>query len=592
MFLRDLRYALRSLARSPGLTAALLATVAVGIGTHAAVGGFINGLLSHGLAIPDAKRLAAVYARDTEGRYEPVTWERYLTLQHSVSSFDSMAAFRESRGSVTLHGRSNWMTVARATPAIWDVVRIPAELGRIAFATGDGEPLAGVVIASRVWRNEFAAQPDVIGADAVVDGRPARIVGVAPDWFEGVYVGRNVDVWIAFDERDAASRRHAGVGILGRLRDGRTVANAQEEASAAIGESALVLNYSGTEPEIQMKLAELKRVLGWAAALVFLTAAATVAGLLLSRAMRRSQETAARITLGATLMRLASMVVADSVVIAVGGGALGAVVAFWTASALPSRLYVEDAARLQFAPDARQIAVIAAGYSALMLVCALAPLVQIGRQGPMDVLRRTGGGGVTSMSWLRSLLVVAQMCICVVLVVGAALIFQAFRQSLHTVRADRLGEPIVVTLDASGGFSRPAAGQDYFRRAEQALIAMPGVTATAWVATLPGARPSSAGLRVESRPIGWRDITVDAMIPSGRELLAFTLKAGRMFRGGDGRLACRVALVNEAMASRYFDGDAVGRSMRSEAGRRIDVVGVVEAPAAKLAGVRASRVLL
>ena len=93
----------------------------------------------------------------------------------------------------------------------------------------------------RVWRNEFAAQPDVIGAKAIVAGRPARIVGVAPDWFEGVYVGRNVDVWIAVDERVAASSQRAGVEILGRLRDGRSVANAQEEAGAAIGEPAIVV---------------------------------------------------------------------------------------------------------------------------------------------------------------------------------------------------------------------------------------------------------------------------------------------------------------------------------------------------------------
>ncbi|HXT32482.1 MAG TPA: ABC transporter permease [Vicinamibacterales bacterium] len=579
MLLRDLRYALRSLGRSPGLTAALVATVAVGIGTHAAVGGFINGLLAHGLAVPDAGRLAGIYSRDADGRYQPLTWQQYHALPQAAPSFATIAAFRESRGSVTLHGRANWMSVARATPDLWNVVRIPAALGRISFA-GDGQQnaAAAIVVAARVWRNEFAAQPDAIGAEAEVDGRRARIVGVAPDWFEGIYVGRNVDVWIAFDERDAAVEERAAVGVLGRLRDGRTAADAQSEVGAALGQSTIVLAYSGTEPELQLKLTELKRVLGWAAALVFLTAAASVAGLLLSRAVRRSHETAARITLGATPARLASLVLADSLVISLCGGVFGGVVAFWTASALPAQLYVEDASRLKFAADAWQIARIAAGYSGLMLLCGLAPLMQMRRQGPMDVLRRTGGGSMTAMSGPRSLLVVGQMCTCIILVVGAALVFQAFRQSLRTVRADRLGDPIVATLEASGGYSRPEAGQDYFLRAEQALLRVPGVNATAWAGTLPGARPSSATLRFEPRPIGWRDVSVDAMIPEGRDLLAFTLKGGRMFRGGDGRLACRAALVNEAMAARYFEGNAVGRSMRSAAGRRIDIVGVVDPP--------------
>jgi hypothetical protein len=185
-----------------------------------------------------------------------------------------MAAFRELRGSVDA-ARPLELDDGRNArrPAIWDVVRIPAELGRIAFATGDGEPLAGVVIASRVWRKRIRGATGChrrgrcrrrpAGAHRRRDPRLVRGASTSAGTSTCGSPSTNATL------RQAGT---AGVGILGRLRDGRTAADAQEEASAAIGESAVVVNYSGTEPEIQLKLTELKRVLGWAAALVFLTA--------------------------------------------------------------------------------------------------------------------------------------------------------------------------------------------------------------------------------------------------------------------------------------------------------------------------------
>src|SRR5262249_13825481 len=162
------------------------------------------------------------------------------------------------------------------------------------------------------------------------------------------------------------------------------------------------------------------------------TAAATVAGFLLSRAARRAHETAARVALGATRARLAGQILADSVIISAAGGAFGAIVAWWSVSALPALLYVEDAERLRLAMNPPQVGVSAATYSLLMLVCALAPLAQVHRHGPMMVLRRSGGPLVESGGRLRSALVVAQMSASVVLVVGAALLFQGFRAALQS----------------------------------------------------------------------------------------------------------------------------------------------------------------
>ena len=327
----------------------------------------------------------------------------------------------------------------------------------------DDDPDAfGVVLSYRVWRNDFGGREAVIGSALTVNGHRAWVAGVLPGSVEGLYLGRAVDVWMPFQ-----TTREARVTALGRLGPGATVANARTELAALAGDGRALaaMPYAGVEPEVQQKLARVKLLLQWAVALVFLTAAANLAGFLLSRSARRGHETAARVALGATRGRLASQIFAESLVIAIAGGAFGVVVAYWTASVLPALLYREDAARLRLTLEPAGVAATAALYAGLMLVCSLAPMTQVGRYGPMTVLRRSGDGGSTSVGWLRSTLAAAQMAVCVVLVIGTALLFQGFRQALRTARGDRLGEPIVAVLDAGARFARPDAGRDYYARA-------------------------------------------------------------------------------------------------------------------------------
>jgi hypothetical protein len=148
--LRDLRYSVRSLVRSPAFTTVLLATVAIGVGSQAAIGGFVNGLLTRDLALPDAPRLASVYWRDGD-RFEPVPYERYVALRQAASSFDAIAAFRESRANVTVNGHWSWLSIGAATPEIWVATGVEPALGRMTFADEgrDASP-TGVVIAYRL----------------------------------------------------------------------------------------------------------------------------------------------------------------------------------------------------------------------------------------------------------------------------------------------------------------------------------------------------------------------------------------------------------------------------------------------------------
>ena len=547
-FLRDLGYSVRSLSRSPAVTAALLTTIAVGTGAHAAVTGYVNGLMTRTLGVPDVDRVVVIEGAD----------ER--TVRSRSSGFDALGTFRETRGTVTVDGHAVWMALGRVSAGVWDVLRVTA-------AKGDTR---GIVISHRVWTDVFRGRLDVVGADLTIDGRAGHVAGVAPEWFEGLYFGRPIEVWVPSDGAAASAGNRAPV-VLGRLGS----ASAFEDVRLALSGTS-VIRYTGVEPAVAAKMADVQRVLTWAALFVFLTAAANVAGFLLSRATRRSHETAARIALGASERDLASLILADSLIISVCGGALGGLVAFWAAQAFPALLWSEDAARLHFVPAAGPIARTAASYSAVMVVCALAPLLRIRRDGPLTILRKTGGTQVTSVGALRSSLVIAQMAVCSVLIIASGFLLEGFRQSLRTARAERLGDPIVAILEASGGFGREVQGIEYFRAVDSEIRKVPGVTAVAWISTPPGGRPSEQTLRVEQPASAMRDISIDTQpFPSGRGVDALELKAGRMFGGGDGPRSCPVAIVNPAAADRYFEGDAVGRSIEDRSGRRIDIVGVV-----------------
>jgi hypothetical protein len=331
--------------------------------------------------------------------------------------------------------------------------------------------------------------------------------------------------------------------------------------------------------EGQFKLQRLRTLLSWTVGLVFVTATANVAGLLLSRAARRTYETAARAALGATPRRLAAHIAADSVVIAIGGGLLGALVAWWTASAFPALLYSEDADRLRRIGEAGLVMRAMAVYGVTMMVCALGPISQLRDQGPMTLLRRTGDGPGYATGRLRSTVVAAQIATCVLLIIGSAVLLEGFRSAVRTLRFERIGEPIVAMLEARGGFGRPDRGREYFAEAERRVSRQAGVAGVLWTSTLPGARTSGMTVRLEQPAIGYKEAMLDTLTSNGAEVLTQTVTAGRLFGGADTRGGCPAAIVNETAARDFFGGDPVGRTFEDGEGRRMDVVGVVK-PAA------------
>ena len=331
-----------------------------------------------------------------------------------------------------------------------------------------------------------------------------------------------------------------------------------------------------TNPDGQFKLQRLRALLSWTTALVFLTATANVAGLLLSRSSRRAHETAARAALGATERRLAGHIASDSVVVAIGGGLLGALVAHWTASAFPALLYSEDAERLRGSGEIGLVARAIGAYALTMMICAVGPITQLRQQGPMNVLRRSSDGGGNAVGRLRSVVVTTQITACVLLVIGSAVLLQGFRNAVRTLRAERIGQPVVAILEARAGFGRSDLGREYFAEAERRVKRVQGVTGVLWTSVLPGARTMAIDARLEQPAIGAKDAVIDTVTSGGAEVRAQVLTAGRLFGGVDAAGSCPAAIAKESAEREFFGGDALGRSIEDGAGRRVDIVGVVK----------------
>jgi putative ABC transport system permease protein len=563
-FLADLKYSARSFLRAPAMTLTLLLTIALGIGSNATVLGFIRGLVSRDLPLPGIETVVSLFAREATGAFGPLTYEDVLAVREA-RVFVSAGAARESQTTIEIGGRTSVMSVAAVTPELFDLLRLP--------------PDGAVIISRRAWRTEFADVKDVRHERVRIDGVEMQIADIAPDWLEGLYFGRDVDVWTTLDEAalGQADRQSRTLWALARLPPGVSARRA-ESALIASGRSGIAVQpYTGITPDVAGGMHRVSRLLPAAAGAVFFIACANVAAFLLARSSARSQETSVRVALGASRAQLGRQLFADSLLISAAGGALGVLLASWTAGVIPALFFEQDAEHLVFAPDLVTIVVASAACVTLTVACGLVPFLEVRRDDPAAVLRRESAGPSNAMRRLRTGLVVTQMSCCCLLVISTGVLLEGFHAALRTAAGDRLGEPVLARLEARGGFDRLDLGLEYFRTVEQSIQSLPGVSSTAWVGALPGSRPSWTTVRVEPPDQPLHDVVIDIELFTPRSLSTVVVPpvAGRMFGGRDTTDACPVAILNEEAAAEMFDGDAVGRAVYDPSGQRVEIIGVV-----------------
>jgi ABC-type lipoprotein release transport system permease subunit len=563
--LPQIRRSARAFARAPGLTSALLLTIALGVGSNAAVYGFLQGLARPASPHKTSAGIVSIFKQDRSRDAGPLSPDDYQRLQSTHGVFDWIGAVRVRPAEITIDGHAEIATIAAVTPDLAGALAIPLT--------------DGVVLSHPIWESELGGKQDALGSNVRIDNAEYRIGGMAPENLEGLYSDQKVDLWIqSTEDLEGGSRDRRDLWTLAHLRE--DVSTHQAQAALRSGPAGLhdmsVAAFTGIAPNMTRGLARVRLFLTFSAGVVFFIACINVASFLLGRALRRSHETSLRVALGASRAELLRELFADSVVISIAGGAVGLMLGIMTARVLPVFLFAEDAQRLTF-----RLHFFPTVFASLICVfitifCGMMPVIGTVTDRPWIVLQRETGSPSKAIQGLRSALVVGQIMACCMLVICTALLLSGLHSALETSAGHRLGNPILLTVQAQVRLDGPEVDTNYFIEVEKRAKSVAGLSPLAWTARLPGNQPTWRTFKVQQFSSQYRDIAMDIawLTPDTLKLLDNQPIAGRMFGLGD--QGHRVAVVNEEAAKELFGRKTAGAVIRDSAEDAIEIIGVVK----------------
>jgi putative ABC transport system permease protein len=590
---QDLRYGTRTLLKNPSFTAIAVLTLALAIGVNAAIFSVVDGVLLRPLPYQQADQLVRIWSGNqaTGQRYLDTSYQDFRQIREESGAFIAMAAFSEApRILRDEQGEPRHITVARVSESLLSVLRISPSIGRD-FLPEEYELGARCVILSyRLWQNRYAASPDVLGRTLTIDSEPHTIVGVMP---QGYSYPRTADLWrpLTTEETEDDDPEYS---IIARLAAGTTLAQADLEVSTIAQRTALSARESNTEEArraawVQTMQAMVVRevrtpllILLGAVALVVLIACANVAHLLLARGLSREQEIAIRTALGARRARIVRQLLAESLLIATLGGAVGLLLGSWALQAIVL-LTPDSIPRLnEVVLDGRVIAVMFGVTTLAGIFFGLVPALQASRVDLNNLLKGGGRGADGSLSKhrLRQGLVVAEVALATVLVISAGLLIKSFGRMLSFDRGFRTENTLVVPLNLRGQVDPQFAA--FYERVLEKANALPGVESASLAMRTP---MESLGFkfpfRVEGQPaLSQEELTEAVILPITSEYfktVGIPLVSGRPFEDQDREGGPAVAIINQTLAKALFSHiEPVGQRLQSEMmdGKSILIVGV------------------
>jgi putative ABC transport system permease protein len=595
----NLRYALRTLLKSPGFTAVAVLTLALGIGANTAIFSVINAVLLRPLPYPEAERIVYLTESDSTQPSISINWLDYLDWRNSNTVFEHLAVSRrESFNLSDLPGReAERVSGAVVTANFFSVIGLKPQLGRV-FSEAedrDGGP-ALAVISDRLWSQVFRRDPAVLGRALNLHNQLYEVVGVMPPEMSSP---AGVDLWVPMMRRVAWTDRftHPMLYGWGRLKKGVTIEAARSQMSAIA--AGLAQRYPETNTGVGAALTPLLEqqvgayrqnlifLLG-AVGLVLLIACVNLANLLAVRGAARAKEFAVRAALGASRAQLIRQLLVESFFLALIGGLVGFFFAFWGRDAIVA-LSPRGIPRLEGVTLDGTILLFSLGLAvATTLLFGLWPARSVSKADPQLALR-TGARGSTEAPGARrtrGLLVVIEIALTLVLLSSAGLVLKSFARTqalslgfepdrLATARID-LGFRVYNTKEKITRFCD--------RLLEQ-LRAIPGVEAAA----LGSNPPMLAGWQTNILPEGMpepppgQEITADTEIVRGDYLrsLGATLRRGRFFDSRDTGTSPPVTVIDQSLADKYFPGqNPVGKRLRIDPddtgkARMFEIIGVV-----------------
>ena len=601
---QDMRYAVRTLRKSPGFTAVAVLTLGLGIGANTAIFSVINAILLRPLPYREPEGLVTVehVYPSLNHLQAPVSVPGFLTYQSKTQVFETAAVETGWAPNLTGRGDPERLQAARVSGDWFATYGMPVALGRGLLA---GDAAAGhekvVVLSDGFWQRIFGGDPGVVGQSLMLNGERYEVVGVTRPGFRGFWA-RSAQLWspIVFTPAQInGSATNEFLNFTGRLKPGMTLTQAQADFHALANQLKADRpdQYSSDWDLAVTSLTEkatgpIRRalfVLLGAVGLVLLIACANVANLQLARAAGRAREIAVRVALGASPAALVRQLLTESMLLALLGGLLGILLAAWGVPALLAL----NAGSL---PPSREIGLDATvlGYTLLVsilagLIFGLAPALRVARTNLHDTLKEGGRGAAGELGGLalRRGLVIATVALALTLLVGAGLMIRSFARLVGVdpgFRSERL-MTFNLALPASR-YSNDTLRQAAFDQVTAALGAIPGVTAVGGTTVLPfGGSWATSSFNVEGYQVPqnasspWGDQRT--VTPGFLAALGVPLLKGRQFTEQDGPGSPNVVIVDEEMVRRYWPReDPIGKritfnNLTDSSITWIEVVGVV-----------------
>ena len=593
--LNDLRLAFRSLRRTPGFTAVVVLTLALGIGANTAIFSVVIGVLLKPLPYASPDRLMVVWEKSSRNPTNVVSPANYLDWRDRSKSFTALAAFTWS--GITLTGGSPEHVEGRSiSPEFFRVLDVQPILGRLFTPEEDafGGPRV-LLLSYGLWQRRYGADPSIVGRTIPVAGGDARVVGVMPPLVQSMPYG-NDQYWEPF-HLDPADRQRAGryAMVIGRLKDGVTQAAAQAEMSAIAdqltrevpafntGWSANVISLN--EQFVGKSRPVLLTLLG-AVSLVLLIASANVANLMLVRAAGRRREFAVRAALGAGQGRLIRERLAESLVLSLGGGIAGALLAAWGVDLLVAANPAQVPRLSQIGIDGRVLAVTALVTLLVGVLFGLTGSWGSGIEGWATDLhgagRRSTSG--TGTARLRAGLVIAQVSLAVILLVGAGLMVRSLTQLMAVDPGFDPRGVLTAAVDLpQATYPDPPAQRRFFAALLERTRAMPGVQSSSMIDFLPlTGQGSATSFSVVGQPPAaqGQEPVADIRVvdPAYFSTLRIAMVAGRQLSERDAAGQPPVVVVNQTLARQMWpNGDPVGQRLKVvmwNPDESVEVVGV------------------
>ncbi|HEX3742414.1 MAG TPA: ABC transporter permease [Bryobacteraceae bacterium] len=594
--LQDLRHGLRLMARNPGFTAIAVLSLALGIGANTAIFTVTDALLLKQLPVEKPERLVVFAGWDDSLRQWTYffTYREFKELQRRMQSFSGIAAsWTADRTNIVVNGAVDEAPthIGIVSGNYFSVLGVRPAIGR-SFA--EDEPAA--VISHSYWERRFGSRPDILGRTLGMNGVAVTIAGVAPDSFMGDSVGQPLDVWIPITLAPHALFRWSQkvdnnpVRLIARLKPQVAAGQAEAEAKVVYRQIAHELGRLASEnparlallPEGQgisrprehyrQPLAALTVIAG----LILLLACANAANLLLTRSEARRKEFAVRLALGAGRGRIVGQLLVESLMLAVMSGAAGLALAWWGTAALMRLARTGPwAVELHLRPDGRVLAYTAALCLLTGVLFGLAPALSVSKVALYTAVK--GAARTPGRFPLGRLLVVVQVGLSLILLMGAGL----FVRTLRNLKSQDLGfdreHLLLVRTDAAAAGQGKAVADVY-----QEIARIPGVRSVS-ASHFGMLRPAVfINVTVAGHPMtkpADRVVAVDQITPRFLETVGMHLLAGREFTPRDMTDPPRTAIVNQAMARRFFGTtDVVGRRFawgEQASDSQLEIVGVI-----------------